>query len=276
MSLFSLALGVMVVLSGYIENRFESLDALICHPPNGHNHPGLLQVTMYLFYLSKFIEFTDTFLLILGGKPIIWLHLFHHSTTMSLCYAAFESGSSLEIVVVLLNCLVHTVMYLYFALPQPVLKPYITRCQMLQFIIVLAGLLYHTYTRFTNVDPCGGTLLGDVLGISVYFAFFVMFAHFYVKQYLVKSSKASQTRKDAALKSEMKGSEAKKISYTPEGLLTSRWTKLAMITYSIYSLLSSPDFALHTGYNFIHYVDITLLIFTETMPRSSLPEKKNM
>lgn len=56
-----------------------------------------LDLQMYIFFLSKFWEWIDTWILVLKGKPV-WppanvqfvLHIFHHTTTASVAWVAWR------------------------------------------------------------------------------------------------------------------------------------------------------------------------------------------
>lgn len=40
---------------------------------------GPIGLAAYIFYLSKYYEFVDTFILVLRKKPVIFLHVYHHA-----------------------------------------------------------------------------------------------------------------------------------------------------------------------------------------------------
>lgn len=72
------------------------------------------QHLIYLFYVSKYYEFFDTFLLYLGGKQPIFLQKFHHVGAVlswHLCYVFQVDGIWFP---TLWNAFIHTIMYSYY------------------------------------------------------------------------------------------------------------------------------------------------------------------
>lgn len=103
-----------------------------------------------IFYLSKYWEFVDTWILVLKRKAPSFLQVYHHFGIVLCLYGGVASQSSWVTVVVLLNSVIHTVMYLYFFIktvrPQTEIKQakYLTMAQILQFftgIISTLGIL---------------------------------------------------------------------------------------------------------------------------------------
>jgi fatty acid elongase 3 len=74
----------------YMESDMESLFCL----KNQSKSKGILPWTMlfnidirYVYYLSKFLELADTFILILKKKELIFLHWYHHSVVILLVWS---------------------------------------------------------------------------------------------------------------------------------------------------------------------------------------------
>lgn len=95
---------------------------------------------IWWFYLSKYYEFLDTFLLYLNGKKPIFLQKYHHIGAVvcwHLCY--YYTVDSIWIATIL-NSFVHTVMYTFYLCcllkidRVRVVKRYITRLQLCQLI----------------------------------------------------------------------------------------------------------------------------------------------
>merc|ERR1711871_976413 len=201
MSVLSGSLLLMLVVAAMAQGRFDSIDVLSCNPPKPS--VGLLPFTVYVFYLSKMLEFVDTFLLIGMRKRVAWLHVIHHSMTMSCVWHAMDSGLATEVVCTGLNCLVHVFMYLYFALPVRALRPVITLSQLLQFCVCLAAQCYALCMRYQLImpsAPCSGTALADWHGFGMYLLFLVLFGHFFINHY-VQSTKAHSPRQGPVTRS---------------------------------------------------------------------------
>ena len=94
---------------------------------------------VYYFYVSKYVEFLDTYFLILCNRPVIWLQYLHHigaPLNMGLIYHWKIEGAW---IFVAFNGVIHTFMYYYYACcimkwEFPLPKQLITWLQMVQFV----------------------------------------------------------------------------------------------------------------------------------------------
>ena len=109
------------------------------------------QSNLYYFYvLTKFIDLSDTIFYVLRKKnnQVTFLHLYHHTSITCLAWIGFwfRFNNKPNRIFILLNSLVHTVMYFYYALSafgpkiQKFLwwKRYITQLQLAQFVIFIS------------------------------------------------------------------------------------------------------------------------------------------
>ena len=97
---------------------------------------------IYLFYISKYYEFGDTFLLYLNGKTPIFLQKYHHIGAVISWHLMYTYKVDMIWMASLLNSFVHTVMYSYYlgCLLKidkfRVVKKYITSLQLIQFFVL--------------------------------------------------------------------------------------------------------------------------------------------
>lgn len=97
-----------------------------------------------IFYLSKYYEFVDTWILVLKGKDASFLQVYHHTGIAFIMWCAVASQSSWLLFVVLLNSVIHTLMYTYFCIktisPKTEIKAakYLTMAQIGQFLTGIA------------------------------------------------------------------------------------------------------------------------------------------
>ena len=148
---------------------------------------------VYYFYISKYVEFLDTYFLILCGRPVIWLQYLHHigaPLDMGMVYHWKVEGAW---IFVAFNGIIHTFMYYYYACSImkwkfPLPKQFITLLQMTQFISGLGVLAPYYFMddywkndekRFVFLFTYGYVLMN-----------LFMFLNFYARTYTKK-----QTRK---------------------------------------------------------------------------------
>jgi hypothetical protein len=107
--------------------------------PDGSLWKNGLGAWSTIFYLSKYWEFVDTWILVLKGKNASFLQVYHHTGIVIAMWGGVVSQSTWLLIVVLLNSVIHTIMYTYFFIktvrPQQEVYAarYITMAQLGQF-----------------------------------------------------------------------------------------------------------------------------------------------
>ncbi|XP_068717452.1 very long chain fatty acid elongase 4-like isoform X4 [Montipora capricornis] len=145
----------------------------------------------YVYWLSKFVEYLDTFFFILRKKnnQVTFLHVYHHTSMCILWWLvckyipAFFGAAC--------NSFVHVVMYAYYCLSAigPQMRPYlwwkryITKLQLIQFLIVAA---HASNAIQSNCGFPNGLLWLQSGYMCSLFAFFI---NFYTKTYAVVKNK---------------------------------------------------------------------------------------
>lgn len=142
---------------------------------------------IYIHYLSKYIDYIDTFIIILRKKQnqFTFLHLFHHSTVGIIWAIVLNSNVDNEISYFgcLINSFIHSIMYSHYLYTSfGLINPYkkiITNIQIIQFYLCIFHSIY--ILNFTN-------------NINIFFPFLqifysslmiILFDNYYKNKYLI-------------------------------------------------------------------------------------------
>ena len=139
------------------------------------------------FYISKYYEFFDTWIIILKGREPTLLQEFHHAGIVIFMWAAYVSSASLVLIVVTFNSFIHTIMYSYYVAAaygfKSTLKQYLTIAQITQFLI---GMTITIPTHFIKdcLSPSAKFVAIVTQGYTV--ALILLFVLFYKEAYKPK------------------------------------------------------------------------------------------
>mmetsp|Transcript_4227 Transcript_4227/g.4636 ORF Transcript_4227/g.4636 Transcript_4227/m.4636 type:complete len:283 (-) Transcript_4227:341-1189(-) len=98
-----------------------------------------------IFYISKYYEFIDSWILVMKGRSPSTLQVYHHAGVVLSMWGAVASQGAWILIVVLLNSAIHTLMYSYYLVKTLYPKKkigaakYLTTAQIVQFV---AGISY--------------------------------------------------------------------------------------------------------------------------------------
>ena len=157
----------------------------------GVENYGAIHLWMTLFIYSKFYEFGDTLLLILGRKPTTFHHTFHHFAACLYCWHAFIAKITPGLWFATLNYGTHMFMYAYFGLMSLKFKfvarfaSLITIMQIVQMVwgvgVSIYGLVMINKGVFCNIDPNNIKLAFTMYAIFVY-----QFSALFYRKYILK------------------------------------------------------------------------------------------
>ena len=83
---------------------------------NQDGYPDDLVFWVFLFVLSKVIELGDTVFIVLRKQKLIFLHWYHHITSLTLAWYSLSVSQTLGLWYAPINYSVHAVMYSYYSL----------------------------------------------------------------------------------------------------------------------------------------------------------------
>lgn len=173
--------------------------SLVCGGHQNRERLDVWKTAIWVFYISKFVEFFDTFIMVMklpkSHKQLSFLHIYHHaSIPIVLWFYIMRSTGSMEWLPVAANSFIHIIMYsYYFVTGQPwpeshpakrfvrYFKPVLTSGQLIQFVLIelqsVIGLIYG--------DGCGWfTHLKWIC--AVYTATMLwLFGNFFVQSYIL-------------------------------------------------------------------------------------------
>ena len=149
----------------------------------------------YFFVLSKILEFGDTFFIVLRKSRLIFLHWYHHVSTLMYSWYCFSKGVSGQ--VHWLGCqnyFVHSIMYSYYTLTSggvhlpATIALLITILQLLQmFIGISINLTFYAYhNHFDKIDYDAGVVW---YGLLMYSSYVILFGNYFINRYIRKKDK---------------------------------------------------------------------------------------
>lgn len=179
--------------------NYSSLCLLV---PSGQtiplDHERRIANGVWCYFASKGIEFLDTLFFILRKKDrqLTFLHKYHHSSMFLVWWTAarFVPGGSV-IVPIVINSLVHVLMYAYYALAAigPQMQKYLwwkrhlTMIQLVQFFIGIAIGIRLVTTQ------CQFTPWMQYVFSAYTFSFIILFGNFYLNEYINKKRSLEAT-----------------------------------------------------------------------------------
>jgi hypothetical protein len=143
-----------------------------------------------VFYVSKFYEFVDTWLIVLAHRQPSFLQTFHHVGVVVVMHAGLLAQATPMCICTALNATVHTVMYVYYALATVGIKSryarYLTQMQIAQFLVASGGSLV-VYATDAGVCCDPRVRVAVATGHAYLACLVVLFARFYRTRYLKRA-----------------------------------------------------------------------------------------
>lgn len=154
---------------------------------------GITGCWTILFGLSKMVDLIDTAFVVLRKQKLIFLHWYHHATTLIYTWYSINEVNSTGRWFIAMNFFVHSIMYSYYAfrasriqIPKFV-NIIITSLQISQMIVGI-WVNTHAYLKKSSGKRCDVAYKNIYWSFFIYFTFFILFFHFFRTSYLKKSS----------------------------------------------------------------------------------------
>lgn len=141
----------------------------------------LLEPIISIFLLSKIYEWFDTVILVINKKPLLLLHVWHHSST----YVSFASGLYCysKFYIGYLNAILHVAMYLFYAKVKWI-KPFAKYITITQIIQLFGGSILNIYSLIDNPDEFHPlTRKYAIINCFMTTTYWLLFMQFYFKKY---------------------------------------------------------------------------------------------
>lgn len=183
-----------VVLNGWMVYR-------CIHAVSFRGHPFIGDVlttdkgtsyTIWVHYCDKYLEFLDTYFMILRGKTeqVSFLHVYHHTTIAWAWWIALNTVPGGDSYFgALLNSWIHVMMYSYYALSLLKIrcpwKKYLTQAQLLQFTSVVTYTVASMFLWDKDILT-GWHYFAAAVQMFEMISLFVLFFSFYRKAYSQK------------------------------------------------------------------------------------------
>jgi len=147
----------------------------------------------WMFTLSKVPELGDTVFIVLRKQPLIFLHWYHHVTVLLYAWYSYSEYIATARWFVGMNYAVHSVMYSYYALKAlrfRVPRGFAMVITSLQLVQMVMGTVVNVwaYQSKQGRGECSVSYDNIKVSLLMYISYFVLFAQFFCRAYLYKSS----------------------------------------------------------------------------------------
>lgn len=173
--------------------------------PRGTRLKGALYFWCYVYFIQKWYDLVDSYLIILkkSKKGLTFLQVYHHAVMLMLTNGIFASGFTPVWLACFLNSIVHFVMYAYYGFSCLGMRwknrHYITILQLIQFgIVAMVFIIFIPARLFFNANCAGNLLMSSVCAFSDGI-FLIHFVSFYINTYRKKKSGPGKKDKDPTI-----------------------------------------------------------------------------
>eukprot|EP01119_Soliformovum_irregulare_P013080 TRINITY_DN3453_c0_g1_i1.p1 TRINITY_DN3453_c0_g1~~TRINITY_DN3453_c0_g1_i1.p1 ORF type:complete len:253 (-),score=-0.46 TRINITY_DN3453_c0_g1_i1:211-969(-) len=187
-----LCIGSLIMFLGIVYEMIRmymanGVEGLYC---DTQDPKGAIYFWLYIYYLSKFWELFDTWLLVLKKKSLIFLHVYHHAVVILMVWLWIDQSLIYTGLGMAFNTFIHVFMYFYFGASivgyQPWWKKYLTGLQIFQFASSFLLSVPFVYYSDVGRSECRGWST-FVFSFFVNLSFLILFINFYSKSYSTRA-----------------------------------------------------------------------------------------
>jgi len=171
---------------------------------NGNKHNYSTAFWSWLLLMSKVVELGDTAFVVLRKQNLLFLHWYHHVTTLLSWWVMYETYEPVQLWYIVMNSFVHSIMYSYYALKAlgvRIPRNFAMTITFLQLLQMVGGIVVNVYALnlmyFQNKESeCPHrNYFGLKVSFGIYVIYFFLFAHFFYTSYFTskRASKVSHT-----------------------------------------------------------------------------------
>ena len=195
LALFSIA-GASILLPPALYSAYSyGIVYAVCN--SKINSTPLLSFVIFLFVLSKIVEFGDTFFIVLRKTPLTFLHWYHHITVLMYSWYGLATRNTAGHWFAGINFGVHAVMYSYYTLKamrfriSPLVAKSITILQLAQFFVGIVLIFIGIWAMWSGTE-CGMNQTQINAGMIMYGSYFILFMNFFYHRYLAPKKPKEQ------------------------------------------------------------------------------------
>jgi len=155
----------------------------------------------FVLLLSKVIELGDTAFIVLRKQNLVFLHWYHHVTTLMSWWVMYQWYEPNQLWYIVMNSFVHSLMYTYFALRSlkirvpKLIAMSITTFQLLQMVLGVIVNVYTIYVMHYNGTPADcphRNWFGLQISFGIYVPYTILFVKLFIDSYIIKKQVKSK------------------------------------------------------------------------------------
>lgn len=172
------------------KKSMNSAEWVICFPL-GTRSAGRVFFWSYLFYLTKYFEFVNTFIRILRNEPVGFVHIFDQLTTVFVCFLWLEFSQSLQVLGILASTLMKAIACSW-EFWRPASRPKLAAsCLLGEFLIMFTGSVWMLRLHFSR-EGCTG-VASWVFNVCAYSFLYFLLWKSNLKQHFKAPTKFNQS-----------------------------------------------------------------------------------